>query len=128
MKPLHLLISFLVGVCLSSMVFAQIAVVAKQCGKCGKEVSISSQAGMRCPHCGVYWSFENNQMAKSTGGMKQQETTGTAHGGFIADLYTREQLEKNASGLAGGFILTGVVIFALLALLVKWVFGRIVGD
>ena len=31
---------------------------SKSCGKCGKGISISSEIGDRCPHCGVKWGFE----------------------------------------------------------------------
>ncbi len=33
-------------------------VVSKSCGACGKPVSVSSQVGDRCPHCGVVWGTE----------------------------------------------------------------------
>jgi hypothetical protein len=29
--------------------------VGKQCGACGKGVSMSSRRGQSCPHCGAYW-------------------------------------------------------------------------
>jgi hypothetical protein len=32
--------------------------MTKSCSSCGREVSILSHAGERCPHCGVYWSSE----------------------------------------------------------------------
>jgi hypothetical protein len=32
--------------------------VWKKCSGCGRNVSLTSQAGQRCPHCGGYWSFE----------------------------------------------------------------------
>ena len=30
----------------------------KSCGACGKGVSLSSSAGGKCPHCGIYWNIE----------------------------------------------------------------------
>jgi uncharacterized protein YgiM (DUF1202 family) len=33
--------------------------VSKTCGKCSKPVSSNSAVGMRCPHCGVRWGYEN---------------------------------------------------------------------
>ena len=35
--------------------------VSKSCSGCGKPVSTASMAGGRCPHCGVYWSFETTE-------------------------------------------------------------------
>lgn len=32
---------------------------SKSCGSCGKAVSNNSKIGMRCPHCGVRWGYEN---------------------------------------------------------------------
>ncbi|HNX98029.1 MAG TPA: hypothetical protein PKK12_10145 [Candidatus Aminicenantes bacterium] len=32
--------------------------VSKSCGRCGKSVSSTAQAGDRCPHCGVVWDVE----------------------------------------------------------------------
>jgi predicted RNA-binding Zn-ribbon protein involved in translation (DUF1610 family) len=31
----------------------------KQCGACGRNVSLASMSGQKCPHCGVYWSYES---------------------------------------------------------------------
>lgn len=36
-------------------------VEVKQCLKCKKEVPATSKAGDRCPHCGVYWSYEEGK-------------------------------------------------------------------
>lgn len=33
--------------------------VSKRCSNCNKEVSSGSEAGNRCPHCGVLWSKES---------------------------------------------------------------------
>lgn len=30
----------------------------KNCSRCGKQVSLASGAGQRCPHCGALWSTE----------------------------------------------------------------------
>lgn len=30
----------------------------KQCGRCGRSVSLSASAGDSCPHCGARWSYE----------------------------------------------------------------------
>ncbi len=32
----------------------------KTCSNCGKSVSLASQVGNKCPHCGLTWSFERN--------------------------------------------------------------------
>lgn len=32
--------------------------ISKSCGACGKEVSIHSKAGQRCPHCAAVWSYK----------------------------------------------------------------------
>jgi len=29
--------------------------VGKNCGRCGKPVSLGAKVGQRCPHCGAYW-------------------------------------------------------------------------
>ena len=33
---------------------------SKSCGSCNGAVSINSRVGMRCPHCGVRWGYENS--------------------------------------------------------------------
>ncbi len=38
---------------------------SKNCGACGKEVSVYSQIGMTCPHCGVTWGKENTTRTNS---------------------------------------------------------------
>lgn len=39
---------------------------SKNCGACGKEVSIYSTVGMTCPHCGVRWGYENTSKTTTT--------------------------------------------------------------
>ncbi|MFN0052662.1 MAG: SHD1 domain-containing protein [Planctomycetales bacterium] len=41
-------------------------VETKVCRKCNKEVSSSSKAGDKCPHCGVVWDFEEGQNGSKT--------------------------------------------------------------
>lgn len=36
-------------------------VESKSCGSCGGQVSNNSRIGMRCPHCGVRWGYENER-------------------------------------------------------------------
>lgn len=38
---------------------------SKSCGSCGREVSIHSKTGDYCPHCGVYWGYENETRTSS---------------------------------------------------------------
>ena len=33
----------------------------KTCSRCGKVVPLSAHRGQSCPHCGAYWSYENEQ-------------------------------------------------------------------
>lgn len=40
--------------------------LSKKCGSCGKAVSNNSTIGMRCPHCGVRWGYENQSTRTST--------------------------------------------------------------
>lgn len=40
--------------------------ISKNCGKCGKPVSVKSEVGSSCPHCGVIWGSENTQTTTST--------------------------------------------------------------
>jgi uncharacterized protein YgiM (DUF1202 family) len=39
--------------------------VSKNCGSCGGAVSSNSCVGMRCPHCGVRWGYENTTTTTS---------------------------------------------------------------
>jgi hypothetical protein len=39
--------------------------VSKNCGSCSKPVSSDSRVGMRCPHCGVRWGYENSTRSTS---------------------------------------------------------------
>lgn len=39
--------------------------VSKSCGSCGGAVSSNSCVGMRCPHCGVRWGYENTTTSTS---------------------------------------------------------------
>lgn len=47
---------------------------SKSCGSCQKEVSVNSRVGMRCPHCGVRWGYENSH-TKHTGFNKKYDFT-----------------------------------------------------
>jgi len=38
----------------------------KQCMKCKKEVPSTAKAGDKCPHCGVYWNYEQNKDGSKT--------------------------------------------------------------
>lgn len=38
--------------------------VAKTCSNCGKVVPARSHSGERCPHCGAYWSFEQERVVR----------------------------------------------------------------
>lgn len=53
--------------CTFSMAYSQsyYTTESKSCGACGKEVSIYSRVGMRCPHCGVIWGRENEHRTTS---------------------------------------------------------------
>ena len=51
--------------------------VSKSCGSCGGVVSSNSTIGMRCPHCGVRWGYENTQHS-TTHSIRTIPTSGTA--------------------------------------------------
>lgn len=36
----------------------------KQCLNCKKEIPMSSTVGQKCPHCGIYWSEEQNEFGR----------------------------------------------------------------
>ncbi len=40
---------------------AQEYVESKQCGRCKRQVAITSRVGQQCPYCGVRWGYENQQ-------------------------------------------------------------------
>jgi hypothetical protein len=40
--------------------FSQTIIDQKSCGRCGKQVSLSSVVGDNCPHCGAYWGAQEN--------------------------------------------------------------------
>jgi predicted RNA-binding Zn-ribbon protein involved in translation (DUF1610 family) len=71
-------------------------VEVKVCLNCKKEVPASTKAGDRCPHCGVYFAYEQNRDGSKT-------YTPGARLGF---------------GLFGGAI-AGGAIAAVIAILVK---------
>jgi hypothetical protein len=50
-----------------NIVFAQsYTTESKSCGSCSMPVSVNSRVGMRCPHCGVRWGYENSKTTTST--------------------------------------------------------------
>lgn len=61
MKKVFLALLLLCTFSMSSVAYSQsyYTTQSKSCGSCGKEVSINSTVGMRCPHCGVIWGREN---------------------------------------------------------------------
>ena len=70
----------------------------KQCLSCQKEIPLSSQVGQKCPHCGVYWSAEQNEFG---------QVTKTAPGSFSDG----SMLPRGAIRLAfliGAFVIGGI--------------------
>lgn len=41
--------------------------VGKECGNCGKPVSLSARVGDRCPHCGAVWGVEQKRYIGGVG-------------------------------------------------------------
>lgn len=41
---------------------------SKQCGACHQDVSVNSQVGMKCPHCGVTWGQQSTTYNQSVNG------------------------------------------------------------
>jgi len=52
----------------------------KMCGKCGKELPSTLTAGDKCPHCGVFFSFDYTNGKKASGFFN---LTGSAQRGAI---------------------------------------------
>jgi len=52
----------------------------KMCGKCGKELPSTLTAGDKCPHCGVFFSFDDTNGKKASGFFN---LTGSAQRGAI---------------------------------------------
>jgi len=50
----------------------------KRCSNCGRTVSREAQAGERCPHCGVYWSYESGARPKKRCGNCKKDVPYTA--------------------------------------------------
>ncbi len=67
MKNLFLALLLLCIFNISSAAYSQsyYTTQSKSCGSCKKEVSINSTVGMRCPHCGVRWGYENQHTTTS---------------------------------------------------------------
>jgi len=65
---------FAIGI-LSQNVFSQ-TVLKKECSKCGKEVSVKSKVGDKCPYCSTIWGSENTLVKKteSTGAESKSKT------------------------------------------------------
>lgn len=56
------------NIAISNKVYGQYyktTTVSKSCGSCGGTVSNNSRVGMRCPHCGVRWGYENERQTTS---------------------------------------------------------------
>jgi len=43
------------------------SLVGKECGNCGKSVSLSARVGDRCPHCGAVWGIEQKRYINGMG-------------------------------------------------------------
>lgn len=54
---------------------AQWVHVASRCGRCGRDVPLSSHAGQRCPHCSAFWGSE---VSRYGGGTTSVSASGTA--------------------------------------------------
>ena len=54
---------------------AQQTLATKRCGKCGKEVPLTSRVGQRCPHCGVRWGYENDRSGNPFAQPRNQRTS-----------------------------------------------------
>ncbi len=52
-------------------------VQTKACGKCGKPVASTLTAGDKCPHCGVFFSYDE------TTGKRSSIGSGAAIGGIV---------------------------------------------
>ena len=50
----------------------------KNCSNCGRAVSREAQAGERCPHCGVHWSYESGVRPKKRCGNCKKDVQYTA--------------------------------------------------
>lgn len=70
----------------------------KQCLSCKKEIPLNSTAGQKCPHCGVYWSAEQNEFG---------QVTKAAHGDFNDDQLFRRGSVRLAF-LIGAFVIGGI--------------------
>jgi len=43
------------------------AILEKRCDHCGRSVSLDSEVGQRCPHCGAYWADKRNTLLDTDG-------------------------------------------------------------
>lgn len=67
MKKLIVFLFFSASFLNSNEVFCQsYTTESKSCGSCHKPVSNNSTVGMRCPHCGVRWGYENESRTTTT--------------------------------------------------------------
>lgn len=77
------------------------SVESKSCGSCGKPVASTSTIGMRCPHCGVRWGYENeNTTTKYT--PSYRSTTPRVSNSYKAATYK----PKYSNSYASSFVST----------------------
>ena len=69
---------------------------SKSCGSCHKPVSNDSRVGMRCPHCGVRWGYENEQRSTQYDTYKNYSSVGMT----ISKANLRSGPSKSASIIA----------------------------
>jgi len=53
---------------------------SKSCGGCGRTVSLSANAGDRCPHCGAYWA---GVKTRAVGGSTASSASGSGWVGAV---------------------------------------------
>lgn len=76
MKYLFYMFLFLGTIGFNNQLHAQTYTTeSKNCGSCGKTVSNNSRVGMRCPHCGVRWGYENESRTTSYENIKEASYT-----------------------------------------------------
>lgn len=78
MKHILLLILILTGSLTAEdrLIAQSFTTESKSCGSCHKPVSNDSRVGMRCPHCGVRWGYENEQRSTQYDTYKNYSSVG----------------------------------------------------
>lgn len=86
-------------------------VVEKRCGNCQREVPLSSHVGQRCPHCGVYWGYDDTSYTSGSSSPRRVPEVSLKYGD---ETFTATTLTSNSS------LMVPVRTFENFGVVVEW--------